>query len=122
MTIRYESEDRNIHASRVVNCDRKAARLIAKQALLSQLEAQIELLVDECSGPNGYFEPTKANIENQLNAVKHYTGDYLNDMLHDFMATVLAELSTIEVNVRVRAIEFTADGKLDDISVDYEAK
>jgi len=119
MTVEFKNRSAMVSPSKILQCDREACRAIVQSALLSMIEAQIDMLCDEEDGDvYGRADVQRIIADN----IRNRTADYLDDVLADFVATVKTHLAEVQVSARVTGISYAGDGHISDVVVDFAAE
>ena len=122
MTVEFRGIQSQVAVDKVLYSDNNAAKALVKWAMLGQLEARIDMAIDNqdvmCDG-----ELSKDGLQSMLReAVVDGTSDFLADAMADLVATVLAAAKSMQTSVVVRGLSYDANGKLSDITVDFAAE
>jgi hypothetical protein len=91
---------------------RELINAIVEQALLSQTEAFIDMIVD------GQEDQSRNGINETLKGVKDSTRDFLNDMVGDLESLLKERLAAVNYGAAVTGIKFDLAGDVTDIEVD----
>jgi hypothetical protein len=112
MTVVYKAGDRSFKAIEVLWAKRELIDAIVEQALISQTEAFIDMIVD------GQEDLSRAGIQETLKGVKESTGEFLNDMIGDLKHEVQRRLNAAQYGAAVTGLKFDLAGDVKDIEVD----
>lgn len=103
----------------IMQFDGEIVNMLARAFVRNQLEATIELGMDEP------FDSVDGDV-NVAELNKYYSDDvpdiaidYIRDHMKDFTAAIEEVIQRAQINVAVRALKYGTDGKLEDIDVDF---
>jgi hypothetical protein len=111
MTVVFKAGDQTFKASEVLWAKRELVNAIVEQALLSQTEAFIDMIID------GQKDLSRAAINETLKGVKESAGDFLNDMIGDLQFAIEARLRDVNYGAAVTGIKYDLAGDVTDIEV-----
>ena len=114
MTVVYRAGEQTFKASEVLWGKRELINAIVEQALISQTEGFIEMIVDgEASDTI-----TRASVNETLKGVKDCAQDFINDMISDLQRALDARLKEVNYGAAVTGIKYDLAGDVTDIEVD----
>lgn len=112
MTVVYTQGEQMFRAEQVLWAKKELVDAIVKQALVSQTEAFIDMIVDD--GGN----ETRDSINETLRGVKESTEEFLSDVLADLQRAVETRLAEVNYGAAVTGIKYDLAGDVTDIEVD----
>ena len=113
MSVTFKRNDPEIfRASEVLWAKRELIDAIVREALISQTEAFVDMIVD------GQEDLTRAGIQDTLRGVKESTGEFLNDLIGDLKFEVERRLAVANYGAAVTGLKFDLAGEVKDIEVD----
>ncbi len=112
MTVVYKAGEKTFKASEVLWAKRELIDAIVEQALISQTEAFIDMIVD------GQEDLSRAAIQETLKGVKDGAGDFLDDLMGDLKFEVERRLAAAQYGAAVTGLKFDLAGDVKDIEVD----
>ena len=112
MSVIYKAREQTFKASEVLWAKREIIDAIVEQALISQTEAFIDMIVD------GQEDMTRAGIQDTLKGVKESTGEFLNDLIGDLQHEVERRLKAAQYGASVTGLKFDLAGDITDVEVD----
>ena len=113
MTVVYKAGEQTFKAVEVLWGKRELINAIVEQALISQTEGFIEMIMDG-EGPN---EITRASVNETLKGVKDSAQDFINDMIGDLQSALTARLASVNYGAAVTGIKYDLAGDVTDIEV-----
>jgi hypothetical protein len=99
----------------VLCSDPEVVEQLVKLAVISMVEANTDMVVD-CSEDYTCKSQIDAAFGEEL--IRAQVNDYLTDVLEDFSMRVLQEVDKVRFTARVRGLDYTAAGELNDVTVD----
>jgi hypothetical protein len=114
MTVVYKAGEQTFKASEVLWGKRELINAIVEQALISQTEGFIEMIVD--GEPSDTI--TRASVNATLKGVKDSAQDFINDMISDLQRALDARLAEVNYGAAVTGIKYDLAGDVTDIEVD----
>ena len=112
MTVIVKATNRTFTASDVMLAKRELVDAIIKEALISQTEAIIDMIID------GQEDVSREAISDTLKGVKDNTKDYLNDLLLDLKYEVNSRFDAALYGAAVTGIRYNLMGEVTDIETD----
>jgi hypothetical protein len=112
MSVIFKAGEQTFKASEVLWGKRELINAIVEQALLSQTEAFIDMIVD------GQEDLTRAGINDTLRGVKDSAQEFINDMMADMQRAIDARLKEVNYGAAVTGIKYDLAGTVTDIEVD----
>jgi hypothetical protein len=112
MSVIFKAGDKTFKASAFMFANRELINAIVEQALLSQTEAFIDMIMD------GQEDLSRNGINETLRGVKESTGDFLGDMLGDLESMLKERLKAVNYGAAVTGIKYDLAGTVTDIEVD----
>lgn len=116
MTVVHNTQARGFMAVDVLLSRAELIEAIVQEALVSQTEAFVDVVID-CQDRNPV---SRESILATMKGVPAATEDYLNDVLNDLRTAVLERLSATLYSPAVTGIKYDREGKVDDIEVDVQ--
>jgi hypothetical protein len=114
MTVVYKASEQTFKASEVLWGKRELINAIVEQALISQTEGFIEMIVD--GEPSETI--TRASVNETLRGVKDSAQDFINDLMSDLQRALNARLAAVNYGAAVTGIKYDLAGDVTDIEVD----
>ena len=114
MTVVFKQGEQTFKAVEVLWAKRELINAIVEQALVSQTEAFIDMIIDG-ERPQ---DITRDSVNNILRGVKESTAEFLNDMVGDFEAALKKRLEEVRYGAAVTGIKYDLAGEVTDIEVD----
>jgi hypothetical protein len=112
MSVIYKAGERTFKASEVLWAKRELIDAIVEQALVSQTEAFIDMIID------GQQDLSREGIQDTLKGVKESAGDFLNDLIGDLQFEVERRIKAANYGAAVTGIKYDLAGEVKDIEVD----
>ena len=112
MTVVFKQATQMFKASDLLWHKRELINAIVEQALISQTEAFIDMIMD------GQEDMSRAGINETLKGVKDCTGEFINDMLGDLESMIKQRLKAVNYGAAVTGIKYDLAGDVTDIEVD----
>jgi len=113
MTVVYKApEQERFKASEVLWAKRELIDAIVREALISQTEAFVDMIVD------GQEDLSRPAIQETLKGVKESAGEFLNDMIGDLKYEIERSLGRAQYGAAVTGLKFDLAGEVKDIEVD----
>ena len=114
MSVVFNQGEQTFKAVEVLWAKRELINAIVEQALVSQTEAFIDMIIDG-ERPESI---TRNSVNETLRGVKESTQEFLNDMVADFEAALRARLAEVNYGAAVVGIKYDLAGDVTDIEVD----
>jgi hypothetical protein len=114
MTVVFKAGEQTFKASQVLWSKRELVNAIVEQALVSQTEAFIDMIVD-CQD---HEQITRASVNETLRGVKESTQEFLNDMIGDLQRAIDARLAEVNYGAVVTGLKYDLAGDVTDVEVD----
>lgn len=112
MTVVYNQSEQTFKASEFLWGKRQLVDAIVREALISQTEAFVDMIVD------GQEDLSRAGIQDTLRGVKDSAGDFLNDLLADVKIAIEERLKAAQYGAAVTGIKYDLAGDVSDVEVD----
>jgi len=112
MTVVFKQSEQTFKAVEVLWSKQTLINAIVEQALISQTEAFIDMIMD------GQEDMSRNGINETLRGVKESTQDFLNDMINDFGRALHERLREVNYGAAVTGIKYDLAGDVTDIEVD----
>lgn len=112
MTVVYNQSEQTFKASEFLWGKRQLVDAIVREALISQTEAFVDMIVD------GQEDLSRAGIQDTLRGVKESAGDFLNDLLADVKIAIEERLKAAQYGAAVTGIKYDLAGDVSDVEVD----
>ena len=112
MTVVYKAGEQSFKAVEVLWAKRELVNAIVEQALISQTEAFIEMIMD------GQEDLSRAGINNTLRGVKESATDFIGDMMSDLEHALRERMKAVNYGAAVTGIKYDLAGDVTDIEVD----
>ena len=112
MTVVYKAGEQTFKASEVLWGKRELINAIVEQALISQTEAFIEMIVD------GQEDMSRNGINETLRGVKESATDFIGDMMGDLERAIRERMRAVNYGAAVTGIKYDLAGDVTDIEVD----
>lgn len=114
MTVVYRAGEQTFKAVEVLWGKRELVNAIVEQALISQTEGFIEMIMD---GERGE-DITRASVNETLRGVKDSATDFIGDMMSDLERAIRERLKAVNYGAAVTGIKYDLAGDVTDIEVD----
>jgi hypothetical protein len=114
MTVVYKADQQSFKALDVLWSKQALVNAIVEQALISQTEAFIDMIVD-CQDNDPV---SRASVNETLRGVKDSTQDFLNDMVSDLQRALATRLAEVNYGAAVTGIKYDLAGDVTDVEVD----
>lgn len=114
MTVIHKATERTFKASEVLWAKRELIDAVIRDALISQTEAFIDMIIDG-EGPQ---DITRDSVNNILRGVKDGTADLLDDLIGDLKHEMKRRLEAVAFGAAVTGIKYDLAGDVTDIEVD----
>jgi hypothetical protein len=111
MTVVFKQGEQTFKAVEVLWGKRELINAIVEQALISQTEAFIDMIMD------GQEDMSRAGINETLRGVKDSAQDFINDMVGDLAFQLNARLAAVNYGAAVTGIKYDLAGDVTDIEV-----
>jgi hypothetical protein len=112
MTVVYKAGEQTFKAVEVLWAKRELVNAIVEQALISQTEAFIDMIMD------GQEDLSRAGINETLKGVKESATDFIGDMMSDFEHALRERMKAVNYGAAVTGIKYDLAGDVTDIEVD----
>ena len=112
MTVVYKAGEQTFKAVEVLWAKRELVNAIVEQALISQTEAFIEMIMD------GQADMSRNGINETLRGVKESATDFIGDMLGDLESAIRQRMKEVNYGAAVTGLKFDLAGDVTDIEVD----
>jgi hypothetical protein len=112
MSVIFKANELKFKASEVLWAKRELIDAIVEQALLSQTEAFVDMIVD------GQEDMSRDGINETLRGVKESTAEFLNDMIGDLQRALDARLKEVNYGAAVTGIKYDLAGTVTDVEID----
>ena len=114
MSVVCKQDEQRYTANEVIWARRELVDAIVRDALISQTEAFIDLIIDT-ERPE---EITRASVNETLRGVKDGAQDFLEDVFNDLKFEVLRRLEAANYGAAVTGIKYDLAGDVKDIEID----
>ena len=114
MSVVFKAGEQTFKASEVLWLKRELIDAIVQQALVSQTEAFIDMIIDG----ERPADITRDSVNNILRGVKESASEFLNDMIGDLDRAVQQRLEEVSYGAAVTGIKYDLAGDVTDIEVD----
>ena len=111
MTVVYKAGEQTFKASQVLWAKRELVNAIVEQALISQTEAFIDMIMD------GQEDLSRAGINETLKGVKDSATDFIGDMVGDLESMLRERIKAVNYGAAVTGIKYDLAGDVTDIEV-----
>jgi hypothetical protein len=112
MTVVYKAGEQTFKAVEVLWAKQSLVNAIVEQALISQTEAFIEMIMD------GQGDMSRAGINDTLKGVKESATDFIGDMMSDLEHALRERMKAVNYGAAVTGIKYDLAGDVTDIEVD----
>ena len=112
MSVIATQTEQRFKASEVLWAKRELIDAIVREALISQTEAFVDMIVD------GQEDLSRPAIQETLKGVKDSAGEFLNDMIGNIKHEVERRLLAAQYGAAVTGLKFDLAGDVKDIEVD----
>ena len=112
MTVVYRAGEQTFKAVEVLWAKRELVNAIVEQALISQTEAFIEMIMD------GQEDMSRNGINETLRGVKDSATDFIGDMISDLERAIRERMKAVNYGAAVTGIKYDLAGDVTDIEVD----
>ena len=112
MTVVYKAGEKTFKAVEVLWAKQALVNAIVEQALISQTEAFIEMIMD------GQEDLSRNGINETLRGVKDSATDFIGDMMSDLERAIRDRMKAVNYGAAVTGIKFDLAGDVTDIEVD----
>jgi hypothetical protein len=112
MTVVYKAGEQTFKAVEVLWGKRELVNAIVEQALISQTEAFIEMIID------GQEDMSRNGINETLKGVKDSATDFIGDMMSDLERAIRERMKAVNYGAAVTGLKFDLAGDVTDIEVD----
>ena len=111
MTVVFKQGEQTFKAVELLFGKRELVNAIVEQALISQTEAFIEMIMD------GQADMSRNGINETLRGVKESTQDFIGDMISDLESMIRERLKAVNYGAAVTGIKYDLAGDVTDIEV-----
>jgi 2-hydroxy-3-keto-5-methylthiopentenyl-1-phosphate phosphatase len=111
MTVVYKAGEQTFKASQVLWAKQELVNAIVEQALISQTEAFIEMIMD------GQGDMSRNGINETLRGVKESATDFIGDMMGDLEHALRERMKAVNYGAAVTGIKYDLAGDVTDIEV-----
>jgi hypothetical protein len=111
MTVVYKAGEQTFKAVEVLWAKRELVNAIVEQALISQTEGFIEMIMD------GQEDLSRESINETLKGVKESATDFIADMMGDLESMIRERLKAVNYGAAVTGIKYDLAGDVIDIEV-----
>jgi hypothetical protein len=111
MTVVYKAGEQTFKAVEVLWAKRELVNAIVEQALISQTEAFIDMIMD------GQEDLSRAGINETLKGVKESATDFIGDMMSDLEHALRERMKAVNYGAAVTGIKYDLAGDVTDIEV-----
>jgi hypothetical protein len=112
MTVVYKAGEQSFKAVEVLWAKKELVNAIVEQALISQTEAFIEMIID------GQEDMSRNGINETLRGVKESATDFIGDMMSDLEHAIRERMKAVNYGAAVTGLKFDLAGDVTDIEVD----
>ena len=112
MTVVFKQGEQTFKAVELLFGKRELVNAIVEQALISQTEAFIEMIMD------GQADMSRNGINETLKGVKESAEDFIGDMMGDLESMIRERLKAVNYGAAVTGIKYDLAGDVIDIEVD----
>jgi hypothetical protein len=112
MTVVFKQGEQTFKAVEVLWAKRELVNAIVEQALISQTEAFIEMIMD------GQEDMSRNGINETLRGVKDSATDFIGDMMGDLERAIRLRMTAVNYGAAVTGIKYDLAGDVTDIEVD----
>ena len=112
MTVVYRAGEQTFKAVELLFGKRELVNAIVEQALISQTEAFIEMIMD------GQADMSRNGINETLRGVKDSATDFIGDMMGDLESMIRERMKAVNYGAAVTGIKYDLAGDVIDIEVD----
>jgi hypothetical protein len=112
MTVVYKAGEQTFKAVEVLWAKRELVNAIVEQALISQTEAFIEMIMDSQE------DLSRNGINETLRGVKESATDFIGDMMSDLESAIRERMKAVNYGAAVTGIKYDLAGDVTDIEVD----
>jgi len=111
MSVVFKASERSFKASDFLFANKELVNAIVEQALISQTEAFVDMIVD------GQADMSRDGINTTLRGVKESTEQFLGDMLGDLEIMIIERLREVNYGAAVTGLKFSIAGDVTDVEV-----
>jgi hypothetical protein len=112
MTVVYKAGEQSFKAVEVLWAKPALVNAIVEQALISQTEAFIDMIMD------GQEDLSRNGINETLRGVKESATDFISDMISDLEHALRERMKAVNYGAAVTGIKYDLAGDVTDIEVD----
>lgn len=119
MTVVYNQSEQTFKASEFLWGKRQLVDAIVREALISQTEAFVDMIVDgQADMSERSAALSRSGIQDTLRGVKESAGEFLNDLLADIKIAIEERLNAAQYGAAVTGIKYDLAGDVTDVEVD----
>jgi hypothetical protein len=112
MTVVFKQGEQTFKAVELLFGKRELINAIVEQALISQTEAFIDMIMD------GQEDMSRNGINETLRGVKDSATDFIGDMIGDLESMIRERMKAVNYGAAVTGIKYDLAGNVTDIEVD----
>jgi hypothetical protein len=112
MSVIFKAREQTFKASEILWAKRELIDAIVEQALLSQTEAFVDMIVD------GQEDLSRGAVQETLKGVKESAAEFLNDMIGDLKHEVERRIEAARYGASVTGIKYDLAGEVTDVEID----
>jgi hypothetical protein len=112
MTVVFKQGEQTFKAVELLFGKRELINAIVEQALISQTEAFIDMIMD------GQEDMSRNGINETLRGVKDSATDFIGDMMGDLESMIHERMKAVNYGAAVTGIKYDLAGNVTDIEVD----
>ena len=112
MSVVFKAGERTFKASEVLWAKRELIDAVVEQALISQTEAFVDMIID------GQEDLSRDAIQETLKGVKDSASEFLADMIGDLQREIERRVEAALYGAAVTGIKYDLAGDVSDIEVD----
>lgn len=112
MTVVFKQSEQTFKAVELLFGKPALVNAIVEQALISQTEAFIEMIID------GQDDLSRNAINETLKGVKESATDFIGDMMGDLESAIRERMKAVNYGAAVTGIKYDLAGDITDIEVD----
>lgn len=112
MTVVFKQSEQTFKAEELLSGKPALIKAIVEQALISQTEAFIEMIID------GQDDLSRNAINETLRGVKESATDFIGDMMGDLESAIRERMKAVNYGAAVTGIKYDLAGDITDIEVD----
>ena len=112
MSVIATQTEQRFKASEFLWGKRELVDAIVREALISQTEAFVDMIVD------GQEDLSRAGVQETLKGVPESAGEFLSDLLVDLESMIKERIKAAQYGAAVTAIKYDLAGEVKDIEID----